>query len=132
MFAFNLKRTGILLLLAILPLVGCSPRIVEETITMEEQKSQCSSATRDFDYAWDSYYSKLNSSASQFGSTVSPGELNAINSEAQKLAPYSAKVSKTRKSKEFWCEKVKPDSTLYKVRDYVYLSREDAERSINR
>ena len=128
---FNFKITGTLSLLVISPLVGCSPRIIEKTITMEEQKSKCSSATRRYESASDSYSRRLDSSASQFGSTVSTSELNAVAIEAQRLASYSSKVSKTLKSKEFWCEDVKPDSTLYKVRDYVYLSREDAESSID-
>lgn len=87
--------------------------IIEETITMEEQKSQCSFATNNYDNASESYDRKFNSSVSQFGSTVSPGELLPLSIKAQQLAPYSAKVSKTLRTKEFWCEKVKPNYTLY-------------------
>ena len=107
------------------------PRIVEERITMEEQKSQCSFATSDYDSASKSYDRKFESSVSQFGSTVSPGELNSLTIKAKELAPHSTRVSETLDSKKYWCEEVKPDSTLYKVNGYVYLSREDAEKSIN-
>lgn len=120
-----------MLMLSVIPIVGCSPSITEKKITVEEQKSQCSIATNEYEYASDSYFNQLDSSTSVLGATIDPGELNSAYTEAQKLVPYSQRMDKARDSKEFWCEKVKPDSILYEVRDYVYLSREAAERSLD-
>ena len=130
MFTFN-RRYLLILLLSVIPIFGCSPTISERKITVEEQKSQCSMATNEYKYASDSYFNQLDSSTSVLGTTIDPGELNSAYTEAQKLVPYSQRMDKARDSKEFWCEKVKPDSILYEVRDYVYLSREAAERSLN-
>lgn len=118
-------------MLSIIPIVGCTPSITEQKITTEEQKSQCLIATNEYEYASDSYFNQLDSSKSVLGTTIDPGELNSAYTEAQKLVPYSQKVDKARDSKEFWCEKVKPNSILYKTRGYVYLSREAAERSLD-
>lgn len=131
MFALNLKTTGTSLSLAILLLVGCSPEIIEEQITMEEQKSKCSIATDDYEYASESYQDRLDSSISRLGETIDPGEFNMAYEEAQRLVPYLNRIEKAEDSKEFWCESVQPNSTLYKVGGYIYLSREAAERSID-
>ena len=130
MFIFNRRYLSILLL-SVIPIVGCTPSITEQKITAEEQKSQCSIATNEYEYASDSYFNQLDSSTSVLGTTIDPGELNSAYTEAQKLVPYSQKMDKARDSKEFWCEKVNPDSILYEVRGYVYLSREAAERSLD-
>lgn len=131
MFTLNLKYLFITLLLVVIPTVGCSPTITEQKITVEEQQSQCSIATNEYEYASDSYFNQLDSSTSRLGTTIDPGELYATYVEAQELLPHHERMGKARDSKEFWCEKVKPDSILYEVKGYVYLSREAAERSLN-
>jgi hypothetical protein len=134
MFTLNLKYLFRRLLLTVIPIVsivGCSPKIIEQKVTIEQQKSECSIATNEYDYASDSYFNQLDSSLSRLGATIDPGELYTTYVEAQELIPYSKRMSEAGNSKEFWCEKVKPDSILYEVKDHVYLSREDAERSLD-
>lgn len=131
MFTLNLKYLSRTLLLTVIPIVGCSPKITEQKVTIEEQKSQCSIATNEHEYASDSYFNQLDSSVSRLGATIDPGELYTTYVEAQELIPYSKRMDEARDSKEFWCEKVKAGSILYEVRDYVYLSREAAERSLD-
>ena len=131
MFALNFKITKILLL-AILLLIGCSPEIVEEQITMEKQKSQCSIATDEYEYASESYREALDYAVSRTGKTIDLGELEMAYEEAQRLASYLNRIDKAQNSKKFWCQRVKPNSTLYKVGGYIYLSWEDAHESINK
>ena len=130
MFLLNQKMLRILLF-TVVPLVACSPEIVEQKITIEEQKSQCLITTNEYEYASSSYYNKLDSSLSRLGKTIDPGELYTTYAEAQELTPYYQRLDEAGDSKKFWCEKVKPNSILYKVGDYVYLSREAAERSLD-
>ena len=119
----------IILILSFITYLIIPSRIVEEKITVEEQKRQCSYATSEYDSASRSYDRQFKSSLNQFGSTATPGNISRIAREAQKLAPYSGEVSKALRSQNFWCKEVKPNSTLYKVNGSVYLDRESAEKS---
>ena len=109
------------------------PRIVEEIITVREQKSQCLFATSVYNSAWESYDRKFKSSLSQFSPIANPRQIHALNRQAQELALYSRELELTKKeaSKDFWGEKVKPNSTLYRVNDSIYLNRDDAEKSLD-
>lgn len=125
----NKKQISFLIVISVasVSLNACKGSIEEREISSSKQEQKCNHRTDWYESATDSYERRLDSSTNKTGKTIDPGELSMAVEESRKLAPYLEDMREARESKEFWCEKVEPNSTVYVYNGVIYLNRSDAE-----
>lgn len=118
-------QTSILTLLLI---QGCS-RIEERSISPETQAERCQSAKQSLEWAEEIYDREYSNQLDKLPSKVSMSNLDQMAEAASDLVIYEEKRDEAKSSANFWCNKVKPNSKVYAYKDYIYLTREEAEEA---